>query len=66
MTRHQYGISALGGPQTSFRWETSRGVGKCRLFSQALKTAIARVMVSCHYFFVDLRQYFITRDITRL
>ena len=34
VTRHQYGISA-GVPQTSFRSETSRGVAKCRLFSQA-------------------------------
>ena len=49
-----------------FAGKTSGDVGKCRLFSQALKTAIARVMVSCHYFFVDIRQYFITRDITRL
>ena len=34
VTRHQYGISALV-PQTSFRRETSGGVTKCRLFSQA-------------------------------
>ena len=32
---HQYGISALIS-QTLFRRETSGGVGKCRLFSQAL------------------------------
>ena len=32
--RHQYGISALV-PQTSFRWETSCGVRKGRLFSKA-------------------------------
>ena len=34
VTRHQYGISALVS-QTSFRRETSGGVSKCRLFSQA-------------------------------
>ena len=34
VTRHHYGISALV-PQTSLRMETSDGVGKCRLFSQA-------------------------------
>ena len=34
MTRHQYGISALVS-QTSFRGETTGGVAKCRLFSQA-------------------------------
>ena len=32
--RHQYGISILVS-QTSFRGETSGGVAKCRLFSQA-------------------------------
>ena len=32
--RHQYGISALVS-QTSFRGQTSGGVVKCRLFSQA-------------------------------
>ena len=32
--RSQYGISALVSP-TSFRGETSGGVAKCRLFSQA-------------------------------
>ena len=31
---HQYGISALIS-QTSFRGDTSGGVAKCRLFSQA-------------------------------
>ena len=36
VTRHQYGISALV-PQTSFRWETSDGLAKCRQFSQAVK-----------------------------
>ena len=35
VTRHQYGISALVS-QTSFRGETSGGVEKCRLFSQAI------------------------------
>ena len=34
LTRHQYGISTLIS-QTSFRGETSGGVAKCRLFSQA-------------------------------
>ena len=34
VTRHQCGISVLV-PQTSFRKETSGGVAKCRLFSQA-------------------------------
>ena len=33
VTRHQYGISAIG-PKTSFRRETSSDVMKCRLFSQ--------------------------------
>ena len=32
--RHQYGISAVI-PRTSFAGETSGGVAKCRLFSQA-------------------------------
>ena len=35
VTRHQYGISALVS-QTSFSGETSGGVAKCRLFSQAI------------------------------
>ena len=35
VTRHQYGISALVS-QTSFRGETSGGVAKCPLFSQAI------------------------------
>ena len=34
VTRHQYGISALVS-QTSFRGETSCGVAKCPLFTQA-------------------------------
>ena len=34
VTRYQYGISALAS-QMSFRWETSGGVAKCRLFSRA-------------------------------
>ena len=33
VTRHQYGISAPGF-HTPFRWETSGGVPKCRLFFQ--------------------------------
>ena len=35
VTRHQYGVSALVS-QTSFSGETSGGVAKCRLFSQAI------------------------------
>ena len=45
MTRHQYGISALIS-QRLFCRETSGGVAKCRLFSQAtrqLKLAIMRL-----------------------
>ena len=38
VTRHQYGISAFVS-QTSFRWETSGGVVKCRLFSKATYTS---------------------------
>ena len=34
VTRHQYGISALVS-KTSFGWETSGSVARCRLFSQA-------------------------------
>ena len=34
VTRHQYGISVVVS-QTSFLGETSGGVAKCRLFSQA-------------------------------
>ena len=33
--RHHYGISALDRQRKSFRKETSGGVAKCRLFSQA-------------------------------
>ena len=36
VTHHQYGISALVS-QTSFRGETSDGVARCRLFSQAIR-----------------------------
>ena len=35
VTRHQYGISTLVS-QTSFRGETSGGVAKCPLLSQAM------------------------------
>ena len=45
VTRHQYGISALVS-QTSFCRETSGGVARCRLFSQAtrqLKLPIVRI-----------------------
>ena len=37
--RHQYGISVLVS-QTSFRGETSGGVAKCWLFSQATLSAV--------------------------
>ena len=37
--RHQYGISALNS-QTSFGGETSDGVVKCQLFSQASKVQL--------------------------
>ena len=37
--RHQYGISALVS-QASFRGETSGGVVKCQLFSQASKVQL--------------------------
>ena len=35
LTRNHYGISALGRQRKSFRNETSGGVAKCRLFSEA-------------------------------
>ena len=35
VTRDQFGISALV-PQTLFRWESTGGVAKCRLFSQPM------------------------------
>ena len=35
MTRHHYEISALGRQRKSFRKETSGGIAKGRLFSQA-------------------------------
>ena len=41
VTRHQYGISAIVC-QTSFRAETSGGVAKCRLFSQATRGSSAK------------------------
>ena len=40
VTRHRYGISALVS-QTSFRGETSGGVVRCRLFSQAIDLGAA-------------------------
>ena len=45
VTRDQYGISALV-PQTSFRGETSGGVAKCRLFSQANVLNVAAEAIS--------------------
>ena len=39
VTCHQYGISAFVS-QTSFRGETSVGVAKCRLFSQAMNCKV--------------------------
>ena len=47
VTRHQYGISALVS-QTSFGGETSGGVAKCRLFSQA--TSVDAVISSLSVF----------------
>ena len=40
VARHQYGISALVS-QTSFRGDTSGGVVRCRLFSQAIDLGAA-------------------------
>ena len=45
VTRHQYGISLLVS-QTSFRRETSGGVAKCRLFSQATSSETCHVILS--------------------
>ena len=45
VTRHQYGISALVS-QTSFGEETSGGVARCRLFSQAKKIAIHNFLIT--------------------
>ena len=39
VTRHQYGIPAPGF-HTSFRWETSGGVPKCRLFFFGLRVIL--------------------------
>ena len=44
VTRHQYGISALVS-QMSFGGETSSGVAKCRLFSQATAKGASFVFV---------------------
>ena len=43
VTRHQYGISALVS-QKSFGLETSGGVAKCRLFSQADKNSSKQLL----------------------
>ena len=40
---HLYGVSMLG-PQTSFLWETSGGVAKCRLYSQAFSNTLSSVL----------------------
>jgi len=45
MKRHQYGISALV-LQTSFRGENSRGVAKCRVFSQAIVVTLLIVFAA--------------------
>ena len=57
LTRHQYGISALVS-QTSFRGGISRGVAKCRLFSQ-VTSYLARTRFDLYrctwlYLLVDL------------
>ena len=44
VTRHQYGISALVS-QTSFRLETSGGIAKCRLFSQAMLDLVLSLII---------------------
>ena len=44
VTRYQYGISALVS-QTSFRGETSGGVEKCRLFSQAMLDLVLSLII---------------------
>ena len=48
--RHQYGISAPVS-QTSFRGETSGGIGKCRLFSQASEGAEKTIVCEQALFF---------------
>ena len=52
--RHHYRISALV-PQTSFRGQTSDGVTKCRLFSQATTSATTKNQYFClqHYLPAD-------------
>ena len=45
VTHHQYGISALLC-QTSFGWETSGSVAKCRLFSQAIHFVERKNLIS--------------------
>ena len=40
---NQYGVSMLV-PQTSFPWETSGGVAKCRLYSQAFSNTLSSVL----------------------
>ena len=62
VTRHQYGISALVS-QTSFRWETSGGVSKYRLFSQVTLFPVCLVCFSAYstystfmYLFIVLKR----------
>ena len=58
VTRHQFGISALVS-QTSFHWETSGGIAKCLLFSQAMFLKIDNsVMLSCGFLFEWLASLF--------
>ena len=40
---HLYGVSMLV-PQTLFPWETSGGVAKCRLYSQAFSNTLSSVL----------------------
>ena len=48
VTRHQYGISAIG-PKMSFRRETSSDVMKCRLFSQDTQVNNLKQNGACAY-----------------
>ena len=53
VTRHQYGIFALVS-QTSFHEETSGGVAKCQLFSQASLFLPVDVFFRCTFFIQSL------------
>ena len=51
MTHHRYGISAFVS-QTLFRGETSDGVVKCQLFTQAKNKVVFYSIVT--FFFTDI------------